>query len=910
MIDINNNLILVKNQDKTANIAHWHYESGYVLITYNQGAQTYRYNSSNVSFYKDPKELSIQDYQVLSNGQILSDVVRIQRFELHVRVFYKSGYRETFRREDIALMSSCLRDAAVSDRFAYFRELSHVDTLLGLDGMPILGKRFDKIDFIRDDSILSTYLRGQTSESRTSASQTLYYPFGFNASQKQAVDQALNNRLSVIEGPPGTGKTQTILNIIANIVMRGQSVAVVSSNNSATENVEEKLRKYGVDFISAFLGSAENKETFLLAQKRLPDILKWKLNNKEMQKITNDLPNLHKSLSEKIQRKNMLSALKLEQDSLRLEQQHFLEYYAETNTADIDFKSFHRFKPYDLLKLMAKCEIQQEHNLPPRFWRKLYNFFSFGIYNAAFYQNSPERIVAICQKRFYEARLCEIESQIGSIEQDLSDYNFDEKMQKYSNLSMTLFKHHLVKKYDKHKRTTYSEDDLWKRSKEFIEDYPVILSTTHSLRSSLSRQYVYDYVIVDEASQVNVTTGVLAFSCAKRAVVVGDVKQLPNVVDGEMRRRSDAIFARYELPGAYRYSDHSLLLSIVELFPGVPRTMLREHYRCNPKIINFCNQKYYNNQLIILTEDDGDKMPLVAYKTVPGNHARGHQNQRQIDIIRDEIIPQQKLDVKNSSIGIVTPYRKQADVLQEVFAGTKIKADTVDKFQGQERDVIILSTVDNDISDFADDDHRLNVAVSRAVKQLIVVISGNEPSHETGIGDLVHYIQYNNMDIIRSEVYSVFDMLYKQYATARQEVLSWQKCVSEFDSENLMYGIISGILREDEYRKYDVLLHVPLRMVLRDLSRLESDREVQFVMNANTHVDLLIYDKLSHQPVLIVEVDGSSYHMEGSLQAERDRLKDQICARYHIPLERFRTTGSNEKERLATALKRISYHSI
>ena len=240
MIDIYNDLIIVKGHDKTAEIANWQYDSGCILIQYTQGSQTYRYNSSNVSFYKDPKELNPRDYRVLRNGQILSNVVRIQQFELHVRVFYNNGYQEAFRREEVALMPSCLREAAANDRFAYLCELAHVDTLLGDDGMPILGKRFDKINFIGDDSILSDYLRGKIIENCTATSQAQYYPFGFNTSQKQAVDQALNSRLSVIEGPPGTGKTQTILNIIANIVMRGESVAVVSSNNSATENIEEK----------------------------------------------------------------------------------------------------------------------------------------------------------------------------------------------------------------------------------------------------------------------------------------------------------------------------------------------------------------------------------------------------------------------------------------------------------------------------------------------------------------------------------------------------------------------------------------------------------------------------------------------------------------------------------------------
>jgi len=81
------------------------------------------------------------------------------------------------------------------------------------------------------------------------------YPFGFNISQKTAVENALKNPLTIIEGPPGTGKTQTILNIIANAIMRNESVAVVSNNNSATRNVEEKLEQYKVDFIAAYLGS-------------------------------------------------------------------------------------------------------------------------------------------------------------------------------------------------------------------------------------------------------------------------------------------------------------------------------------------------------------------------------------------------------------------------------------------------------------------------------------------------------------------------------------------------------------------------------------------------------------------------------------------------------------------------------
>lgn len=73
----------------------------------------------------------------------------------------------------------------------------------------------------------------------------------------KAVKTALTNQISVIQGPPGTGKTQTILNIIANLLKDKKSVLVVSNNNSATENVLEKLSKNGLDFLVASLGKKD-----------------------------------------------------------------------------------------------------------------------------------------------------------------------------------------------------------------------------------------------------------------------------------------------------------------------------------------------------------------------------------------------------------------------------------------------------------------------------------------------------------------------------------------------------------------------------------------------------------------------------------------------------------------------------
>lgn len=68
--------------------------------------------------------------------------------------------------------------------------------------------------------------------------------------------------------------------------------------------------------------------------------------------------------------------------------------------------------------------------------------------------------------------------------------------------------------------------------------------------------------------------------------------------------------------------------------PDVTQTLLREHYRCHPKIINFCNQKFYRGELIIMTKDNGEDDVLSVVKTVAGNHERNHYSQRQIDVIK------------------------------------------------------------------------------------------------------------------------------------------------------------------------------------------------------------------------------------------------------------------------------------
>ncbi|MDR2064201.1 MAG: AAA family ATPase [Prevotellaceae bacterium] len=800
----------------------------------------------------------------------------------------------------IKIVKSAINSEKSNNLFQYLNKIADTVGLTTEEGKNILADSYAKITFIPSYSILANFLnRIQPSENHFNKPIEIF-PFGFNISQKDAVNKAFSSPLSVIEGPPGTGKTQTILNIIANAVMNGQSVAVVSSNNSATKNVYEKLQKNGIEFIAALLGNSTNKKEFIESQTDIPDLSQFNMPDKEKSSIKMVCKNLFNQLSEYLRQKNELALLKQELDCLTTEYKHFQEENKIEN--DIDFLK--STTADNLLAFWIAIENQILTSKKLTWWRKLLYRFKYGIKDKKIFDVPAEKVILLCQSKYYPIKIDELKNRQNPLENSLNRFSFDDKMKEYSQLSMKLFKSELYKKYNCNKRGQYTIPELRSKSEQFIKDYPVVMSTTYSLRRSLSEEVTYGFVVIDESSQVDLATGALALSCARRAVIVGDLKQLPNVVDDRMKEKTDAVFESFAIPEPYRYSNHSLLASIMEIFPSVSKTLLREHYRCHPKIIDFCNQKFYDNQLIILTDTKSGREPLIVYKTSAGNHARERMNQRQIDVIINEIIPKEKLE--GVDLGIVTPYRNQTNALQQAFSGTQIKADTVDKFQGRENDVIILSTVDNEISEFTDNPNRLNVAISRAIKQLILVVNGNDSEKDSNIADLIRYIEYNNFSVKESALHSVFDYLYKRYEQKRAEIISKSGKKSDFDSENLMYALIANTLKQDKFSKYDVVLHFPLRNVIRDFSKL-TDEEQKYARHRNTHLDFLIYNKLGKNPILAIEVDGFKYHKAGTEQSERDKKKDRIIAKFDLPLLRFSTTGSGEKQKLINKLNEIQH---
>ena len=216
----------------------------------------YSYNYSNVEWFKNPTLLDGSRIVVYKNKHPLSGVTRIYHFGEYLRICFASGYQQVYPKAEMVIEQSCLTNHRAQESMDYLKELAKIVSITGEDDRSILSKQYDKITYVSPNSVLAKYLHSTALKNSESLDLPIF-PFGFNLSQKDATKKALVEQISVIEGPPGTGKTQTILNIIANAVMENKTVAVVSNNNSATANVMEKLQKYDLDFIAAYLGNKD-----------------------------------------------------------------------------------------------------------------------------------------------------------------------------------------------------------------------------------------------------------------------------------------------------------------------------------------------------------------------------------------------------------------------------------------------------------------------------------------------------------------------------------------------------------------------------------------------------------------------------------------------------------------------------
>lgn len=701
MLDTSQNLIVINGCIRTAQIERCRYEApNKYYIVFAGNPKEYAYRADKVWWLRNPEALNPTDYRLVHNERRLTHIAAIFRFrddsQAYWHIRFENGTERSYKGSDLQVTASCLADPASHNIFQYLQQVAATNALPGDDGTALLAKQYDKVRFVSDETALATYLNPGLFKPRTYAKRQLIYPFGSNTSQLKAVQKAFEHSISVIQGPPGTGKTQTILNIIANILVAGKTVLVVSNNNSATDNVLGKLIKYEFGFFAAPLGNSDNKQRFIESQekeKQYPKVLaSWRLDEANRPEFLEQIDRQIELLHRLFAKQERLAIAKQELQALETERRHF-----EREIGASDYKIILRKTGniprltrlwFDLQQFAEDAALRSGFfgNMRVKFrWiairlrsQQLLKGLSHG-----FFQRDLSAIVSDLQAAIYDARLKALRAEIAELEAYIISQNAEEQTKHLSEWSMQFLKNALHRKYGvDHPKPIFLSTDLYFKAQEVLNEYPVVLSTTFSARSCLSSETIYDYVIMDEVSQVSVETGALALSCARNAVIVGDSMQLPNVVTPGARLKLDEIAVQFPIPQSYDCARNSFLESVCRSISSVPQTLLKEHYRCHPKIIDFCNRKFYGSNLIIMTRDNGEPDVICAIKTVEGNHDRHHVNQREIDVIRKEVLP--TLSYEAEHIGIIAPYNAQVDALQQQI-GASVDIATVHKFQGRER---------------------------------------------------------------------------------------------------------------------------------------------------------------------------------------------------------------------------------
>ncbi|MDP2712053.1 MAG: AAA domain-containing protein [Solirubrobacteraceae bacterium] len=928
MIDPRTTLVLIRAarsgawENKTAEIASVDVHGSKVDVRFVGADKVYGYGADRIRVLDDPVTVPVPPGGRLRVRGALWR--RRDASDLEVREFghppdawrtisYRTGRTEkhlSYRADDVRVVRDASGDGAARDVMSYWRRIV-ASRALPEGGHqrqdPIVGA-YRSLQHVDPDSVLAAYLNREA-PARRSAPEALVLPFACNLSQRDAVRQGLSHALSVIEGPPGTGKTQTILNLVANIVTADiGSVGVVSFSNSAVDNVDDKLKAHGFGHIVAQLGHHEKLQAFLAAQDARQALADEVLRTAPAQPPSpSELSDASRRLTRALEAERRRAELRGRIDAYALERRHFERHRHAGTAPDLGDLPLLRRSAARILGFLAETQIDQEAGRPGLL-RRIQRYLRYGPSRGL--DPADSDVVLALQAAFYERRIAELEQRLAAVERSRAADDVDALTRAHRELSERAFaaavasRHRDVQPPLPDGRLP-SDDAGFNR---FCRSYPVILSTCHSLRKHLPDGYLLDYLIIDEASQVDLLTASLAMASCRNLVVVGDRRQLPHIPGGIP---NDAIAPA----PAYDCEQHSLLSSVTELYgDDLPTTLLREHYRSHPAIIGFCNSAFYGGELIPYTEPDGRPEPAMwVHTTAAGNHMRTHHgggrsNQREIDVIEREVLDRAPAGIEARDVAVAAPYRLQADKAADSLTEAADTIDTVYKLQGRERRMLILTTVLSETGAgrrglrFVDDPRLVNVAVSRATDHFVLVTNHQKLASSRHLRDLIGYIEYRYPDDQpeASRVVSVFDLLYREYDDVLRPLAKRLSGGPGSPAEQIIEAVLDGVLSEPEHAH----LRAESQMLLRNLVPAPDtlgDAQRAFVQRRSS-VDFVLYNRITRRPTLAIEVDGFRFHEDRPEQLRRDALKDGILARVGIPLLRLATTGSDEERRIREAL--------
>lgn len=872
-------------------------------VVFEDDSREFDYAFNRIYYHDKPTEVKTEGKLVFVKGKLQPEIKTLLRFGRWCKIQYFDDVLSAVNELDIQFVDDGRKSQDISNIMDYLMEVSASDDSRAIqqdDEPSFLQMQLQSMP-VRADSVLYAFFNSD--HPRYQKIQTpIIAPFSSNKSQIDAVRNALENNLSVIQGPPGTGKTQTILNIIANLLIRGKSVAVVSGNNEATRNVYEKLAKEKLGSLCATLGNKENIIAFFESQPlkiELKELVKGSdsfIKNADMERVESIVSRLY---SANIERAELLAQI----DELGFEERAFPSKASELQFVIPSCLSG---------KMSSKRCLSDSAFIETLYAKKMWAFGKklrmYGRFH--FWPRrdfSPSATVDYLQHRYYEEKKREISERISEIDRLYPEERKQMILEAYRVASVKKLYFELNRQYGDLKEYLF-DIKSYRREPAFLNYFPIVLSTTHSLKYCALRGTLFDYVIIDESSQVDLASATVALGQAKNAVIVGDSRQLPHVIPERLHEPLDEIRKKYVLPPFMNYRRYSLLESVQVKYGGdIPSTLLNEHYRCDPEIIGFCNKRFYDNQLVIQTKHrEGCGITIVE---TPSNTAIRRTNPRQAEVIATEIIPNEK-DI--SEVGVVAPYRDQVSLIRERLGNGDVLVDTVHKFQGKERSTIVMSTTsdrvvfkeDPEHVDFLNNPNLINVAISRAKDHLFVIASRELLTQEgTLLQDLDKYVSYysssGDSGKVSSKVFSVFDLMFDDYAPILQNMKNRMLHISEFDSENIIATVINDLCASKKHGLLSYKFNYPLNRII-NTGELADIEDRNFVLSPGTHCDFVIFDRLNKQIRLIVEVDGKQH--DDPIQKSRDERKDRILQEAGLKLIRIKTTDINVVERIEELL--------
>lgn len=302
-----------------------------------------------------------------------------------------------------------------------------------------------------------------------------------------------------------------------------------------------------------------------------------------------------------------------------------------------------------------------------------------------------------------------------------------------------------------------------KAVEELLDEADIICTTNISAGSDLLADMDFDLSVIDEATQATQPAALIPYLKADKTILIGDHKQLPpTVVNQEAAKEGLSISLFEKLISSYQKNLSSLL---------------KIQYRMNRKLMGFSSIYFYDNSLtaaesaadqklsdlgIELEVDDcftikslKSEYPLVFLDTKEMKAeersfegSNSYDNPVESEIALDILDRAVKASIPENDIAVIAAYKDQVDLINQHNKFQDVEIDTVDAFQGREKEMIIFSAVrsnDDKNIGFLRDLRRLNVALTRAKRKLIFIGDSSTICSHDVYAKLLKYIKKSGL---------------------------------------------------------------------------------------------------------------------------------------------------------------------